>query len=123
MKVNVQYMYVVCGICMLWKVGAFVTTGVTWKAVTVISLSCSFFIDSIKSTDNQSRRGDCRVCSASVLIAQKWIPRINSLHFSLLLLNSCPLLYICSFPCTHVVYENVGDTEHMGLEWDAVVDR
>lgn len=71
--------------------------------------------------DNQSRRGVCTSCSASVLIPQKYIPKINSLHFSLLLLNSSPLLYICSFPCTHVVYRTVGDTEQMGLEWDVVV--
>jgi hypothetical protein len=54
---------------------------------------------------------------------QKYIPRINFLHFSLLLLNSSPLLYICSFPCTHVAYRNVGDTKQTGLEWDAAIDR
>ena len=39
MKVHGQNMCVVCGICMQWEVGAFVTTGVTWIAVTVINLA------------------------------------------------------------------------------------
>ena len=76
-----------------------------------------------RNMDNQSRRGDCTARSASALMPQEYIPRINSLYFSLLLLNSSPLLYVCSFPCTYIVYKSVCDTEQMGLEWDAVVDR
>ena len=44
MKVNGQYMCVVCGICMLWEVGSNATTGVTWIALTVINMAQNFFL-------------------------------------------------------------------------------